>query len=390
MTILTSRQGGVDPSPLATTGETTAGPPAADRADPGRTITGQEATDLLNAVRVFPTKVNSDNAWPLIAQLSSYLDLDLPSAPAFADYLHGSHGVDEPTEALEALGVRRKELVADLARVRAVLANPFGYTERADHVAARLEPIRAGLVAGIDELEALAQRYATAVAEAGDATRVTAPTLPDRAPITLPSRPPLASYLILLRVGNGTLAMAVPEDLTGGLVLAEKNPDDPRQAWLVPDLGPGRFSLRSSATGLYATNPPGGGQITQGADGKGDAAQWTLGTGWPFDGGSGYTAVFNVGDGKVLNAYGDQYGPGTHVGSWGFTLTDNALWTFQHIEQPSTVPVVPPPVTLTTPTGHEQPPIPVDGPSRPATTAPAVTAAGPNGLDGSALPPTGR
>ena len=381
MTILTSRQGGVDPSPLAPTAETTAGPPTADRADPGRTITGQEATDLLTAVRVFPTKVNSDNAWPLIAQLSSYLDLDLPSAPAFADYLHGSHGVDGPIQALEALAARRKELVADLARVRAVLANPFGYTELADQLATRLEPIRGALVAGIDELEALAQRYATAVAEAGDATRVTAPTLPDRAPITWPSRPPLASYLILPRVGDRTLAISVPEDLKGGLVLAKTNPDDPRQVWLVPDLGPGRFSMRSSATGLYATNPQQGGQITQDADGKGAAAQWTLGTGWPFDGGSGYTAVFNVNDGRVLNAYGNQYGPGTLVGSWGFTLTDNALWTFQHIENPPTTPVVPPPATPTTPAGHEPQPIPVDGPSRPATTTPAGTPAGASGLD---------
>ena len=384
MTILTSRQGGVDPSPPATTDATTTGPPT-DRADPGRTITGQEATDLLTAVRLFPGKVNSGNAWPLIAQLSSYLELDLPNAPGLADYLHGSHGVDEPTKALEAIAARRKELVADLARVRAVLANPFGYTERADELALRLEPIRTELMTNLDELEALAQRYAAAVVEAGDAARVTTPTLPDHDTITWPSRPPLASYMILPRVGNGTLAMSVPEDLKSGLVLAKANRDDPRQVWLVPDLGPGRFSMRSSATGLYATNPAGGGQITQGSDGNGDAAQWTLGTGWPFDGGSGYTAVFN--GGKVLNAYGDQYGPGTQVGSWGFSLTDNSLWTFQHIEDPPTTPVVPPPAKPATPSA-QLPPNLVDGTPRPATSpagAPSepATSTGQRATDGS-------
>ena len=77
----------------------------------------------------------------------------------------------------------------------------------------------------------------------------------------------------------------------------------------------------------------------------------------------GSTAVFNVRDGTVLNAYGNHYGPGTQVGSWEFTLTDNALWSFQHVDKPSTAPVVPPPVTIAMPTGHKQPPIPGDGPA---------------------------
>ena len=361
MTILTSRQGGVDPSPPATSDGTNAAPPAADRTDPGRTITGQEATDLLTAVRVFPSKVNSANAWPLIAQLSSYLELDLPNAPAFADYLHGSHGLDGPRTTLEAVAARRKELVGDLARVRAVLANPFGYTERADELASRLEPLRQELTTTIDELESAAQRYATAVAEAGDAARVTAPTIPARDTIKWPSRPPVASYLIRPRVGGGTLAMSVPANLKGGLVLAQTNPDDPRQVWLVPDLGPGRFSMRNAATGRYATNT--GGQIAQADDGNADAAQWTLGTGWPFDGGSGFTAVFNAG--AVLNAYGNQYGPGTQVGMWGFTLTDNALWTFEHIENPPTTPVVPPPVAPATPSVQEPRRSAIDSSERP-------------------------
>jgi MAC/Perforin domain-containing protein len=293
-----------------------------------------EADDILTAVRRFPGSVDNDNAFPLTAQLSEYTELAMTNPQGFLNYLYGPQGLlVVARKTLSDLAATRALLVAQLARAHAVLSNPFGYTTPAVELRQQFEQYRGTLQHALDEIPAAAAEYAHHVAVYGDASGVRPRTITPPATLQAPPRVPRPTYLIRSYVNNRALALSLSQptsQLTTGTAAAtiELQPADPtdrRQFWVIPDLGAGEFTIQSAWSGEYASwNNDGIHMVREPAK---PATAWTL---WAslFRRDDAWV-VAPSGAGGVMNASGDQYGPGTPIILWGFNYGDNCYWVFE-------------------------------------------------------------
>ena len=341
LTILTSIRGGA-PNTVPVSQSAT----SLDPAHP-ETATGQDVAGILTAARTFPDTVTDQNAWPLTAQLADYYQL--PGASELFRYIHSDRGLDGPFMVLAQLSLLRRQLVAQLGRVSAVLANPFGYVEPGASVQTRFTDLRAQLQEAIERLDRDSAEYADQVAGNGGAAGTVSPDTSRylTKTVTWPTRPALPAYRIRpvdqklyisapTTADNGSDPSAPARQPTDSPVLAEPHPDDPRQQWLIPDLGTGRFTMQNAATRLYAANINGESTpLVQTADPTTANAQWTL-----FDNQSfgmlgpaiSGNIVSSIADGRVLNALGDHRGRNTLIGVYHLTWEPNSQWLFERVE----------------------------------------------------------
>jgi hypothetical protein len=304
----------------------------------------REANDIFTAAIGFPGTVTKRTAQPVVAQLSNYSELALPDSPAFVRFLTDSGGLysaNGPLKKLDDLATARASLIADLARVRALLRNPFGYVDAPQRLLERFGPVAEGLSEQIATLDRTVAGYLQAVQ--ADPTNAPQVEVPRHPPVALPRRNPDTAYLITSFVGDRLAVSAPPDDPANGpegpLVLARADATDLRQVWLAPDLGTGEFRMRNAFTGLYVAHAGDSIQLSQTSN-PAEATLWTMSV---VGGGFGF---FPAGDpGLAVNAEGNGgWDLGTPVVLYHTryaqllfgTLDANFLW---HVDP---VPVQPP------------------------------------------------
>ena len=310
------------------------GAPAASPATTTDLGSAREADDILTAVRTFPATVDDSHAFPLTAQLSEYTELAMINPQGLLDYLYGPQGLlVVARKTLSDLAATRALLVAQLARARAVLSNPFGYITPPAELRRQFEQYQTKIQSTLDEMPAAAAEYAHHVAVYGDATGVKPRAITPPKKLEAPPRVPRPTYLIRSYVNNRALALSLappsnqPTTATAPatLELQPADPTDPRQLWVIPDLGAGQFTIQSAWSGEYASYASG---IHTTRDADDASTKWTL---WAslFRRDDAWVVAPASNAGGVMNAAGNQYGPRTPIILWGFNYGDNCYWIFE-------------------------------------------------------------
>ena len=308
----------------------------------------RQAGEIFATVMGFAKTVTGQTAQSVVAQLSNYSELDLPDAAAFVRFLTDKGGLyseDGPLQELDDAAAERASLVADLGRARGLLRNPFGYTEPPSSILERFTPLADDLTRWITALDTSVTRKLQAV-DSADPHKAHRLEVSRHDPVRWPTRVPESAYVIRSVVGD--LVMSAPpgdgaSGADGTLVLARPDPTDTRQIWLAPDLGTGSFRMRNAFTGRYVAHGGDSTPLSQ-IGNPDDSTVWTV-RGWN-DGVLFFPAGYL---GLAVNAFGDDYGPGTAVGTYHIAwppffspVARNFIWT-------------PEPVTATSSTRSAQP-----------------------------------